>query len=78
MRKERTVRILPSSPDYEEINLLAAKIAILKNPHMYNLALDIPQAEMAAVITEYEQQLQELLDFQLLPFNKVLETLKRD
>jgi hypothetical protein len=72
MRREKEIRILPSSPDYEEINLLATKIAVLKNPHLYNAGQDIPQAEVEAALSDYEEELQELLDFQLLPFNKVL------
>jgi hypothetical protein len=73
MRREKEIRILPSSPDYEEINLLATKIAMLKNPHLHNPGQDVPRIEVEAALIEYEEELQELLDFQLLPFNKVLE-----
>lgn len=73
MRKEKEIRIRASSPDYEEINLLVTKIAMLKNPHLYNAGQDVPQAEINAALTGYEQELQELLDFQLLPFNKIIE-----
>ena len=76
MRKERETRVLPSSPDYEEINLLTTKIAMLKNPHLHNLIEDFPQVEAQAALIELEQELQELLDFQFLPFNKVLEGLR--
>jgi hypothetical protein len=72
MRKEREIRILPSSPDYEEINLLITKIAMLKNPHMHNIVQEAPQAEQQAALSHFEQELQELLDFQRLPFNKLL------
>jgi hypothetical protein len=73
MRREKEIRILASSPDYEEINLLTTKIAVLKNPHMHRVARDTPEAEQRAALMEYEQELQELLYFQSLPFNKVLE-----
>jgi len=66
------IRILASSPDYEEINLLTTKIAILKNPHLHKVAQEIPQAEAKATLLALEQELQELLDFQRLPFNQVL------
>ncbi len=69
------IRILASSPDYEEINQLTTKIAILKNPHLHNLVQEASQVEIDAAIIEYEQALQELLDFQRLPFNKVLQNL---
>jgi hypothetical protein len=72
MRKENEIRVSPSSPDYEEINLLTMKIAMLKNPHLFNLVDNIPHVEAQAVLMELEQELQELLDFQTLPFNKVL------
>jgi hypothetical protein len=72
MRREKEIRILPSSPDYEEINLLATKIAVLKNPHLHFAGQDVPQAEVEAALCGYEEDLQELLDFQSLPFNKVL------
>jgi len=76
MRKEKETRVLPSSPDYEEINLLTTKIAMLKNPHLHNLIEDFPHVKAQAVLIELEQELQELLDFQFLPFNKVLEGLR--
>ena len=76
MRREKEIRISPSSPDYEEINLLATKIAMLKNPHLFNLIEDLPQVEVQAALMEIEQELQELLDFQALPFNKVLVALR--
>ena len=76
MREEKEIRISPSSPDYEEINLLATKIAMIKNPHLFNLIEDVPQLEVQAILMELEQELQELLDFQTLPFNKVLEGLR--
>ncbi len=78
MRKEKETRILASSPDYEEINLLTTKIGMLKNPHLHKIVQDIPQAEAKAVLTALEQELQELLDFQSLPFNKVFANLSGD
>lgn len=77
MRKEKEIRIRASSPDYEEINLLTTKIAMLKNPHMHNAGQDVPQAEMNAALSGYEQELRELLDFQSLPFNKIIEDKSR-
>jgi hypothetical protein len=76
MRKEKNIRVLPSSPDFEEINMLNMKIAMLKNPHLHNILEDIHPVEAQAVLVELEQELQELLDFQTLPFNKVLEALR--
>ena len=76
MKKEKNIRVLPSSPDFEEINLLNTKIAMLKNPHLFNFMEEIPQVEAQAALRELEQELQELLDFQVLPFNKVLEALR--
>ena len=73
MRKNEDVRILASSPDYEEINLLITKIAMLKNPHLHRLVREASQAEGEVALAEHEQELQELLDFQKLPFNRVLE-----
>ena len=67
------IRIMASSPDYEEINQLTTKIAMLKNPHLHNIVQDALQVEITAALLEYEQALQELLDFQRLPFNKVLQ-----
>lgn len=72
MRKDREVRIRANSPDYEEINLLTTRIAMLKNPHLHREVREIPQAEAQAALEEFEQQLQELLEFQRLPFNEVL------
>ena len=69
------IRILASSPDYEEINLLTNKIAMLKNPHLHHAVQDVSSAEIKAALLAYEQALQELLDFQRLPFNKVLQNL---
>ena len=77
MRKDQEIRIRASSPDYEEINLLATKIAMLKNPHMHNAGQDVPQTEMNAALSGYEQELRELLDFQSLPFNKIIEDKSR-
>jgi hypothetical protein len=78
MKKDKEIRILPSSPDYEEIDLLTTKIAILKNPHLHKVALDIPQTEAKAALIALEQELQELLDFQKLPFNSVLVSISGD
>lgn len=78
MKKDSEIRIKASSPDYEEINLLTTKIAMLKNPHMHKEVQDIPDAEHRAVLVEFEQELQELLHFQLLPFNAVLERISGD
>jgi hypothetical protein len=75
MRKERETRILASSPDYEEIEQLTTKIAILKNPHLHKIVQEVPQAELKATLLECEQELQELLDFQRLPFNRVLQNM---
>jgi hypothetical protein len=69
------IRILASSPDYEEINQLTTRIAMLKNPHLHDIVQEAPQAEIKAALLEYEQALQELLDFQRLPFNKVLQNM---
>ena len=69
------IRIMASSPDYEEINQLTTKIAMLKNPHLYPLVDEAPQAEIKAALLEHEQALQELLDFQRLPFNKVIQNM---
>lgn len=77
MRNDKGICILASSPDYEEINQLATKIAMLKNPHLHKIVTETPLEELKAALTECEQQLQELLDFQMLPFNKVLETMSR-
>jgi hypothetical protein len=73
MRNDREIRILASSPDYEEIHQLTTKIAMLKNPHMHTTVQETPQAELEAALIQFEQDLQELLDFQHLPFNKVLQ-----
>jgi hypothetical protein len=78
MNKEKETRILASSPDYEEINLLNTKIAMLKNPHLHKIVQDIPQAEAKAVLMALEQELQELLDFQRLPFNSIVMNLSGD
>lgn len=78
MRKNGEVRILASSPDYEEINLLTTKIAMLKNPHLHRIVREAPPAEGQAALTEHEQELQELLEFQKLPFNRVLEQINLD
>jgi hypothetical protein len=78
MRKEKEIRIRASSPDYEEINLLSTRIAMLKNPHLHNTGQEVPQAEMNAALSGYEQELQELLDFQSLPFNKIIEGKNED
>ena len=78
MRKENEIRVLASSPDYEEINMLTTKIAMLKNPHLHNIAQDIPLAEAKAALIALEQELQELLDFQILPFNRVLVNISGD
>ena len=69
------IRIMASSPDYEEIDQLTTRIAMLKNPHLHNIVPGSSQAEINAALVEYEQALQELLDFQRLPFNKVLQNL---
>lgn len=78
MKKDREIRIKASSPDFEEINLLATKIAMLKNPHMHKETQDLPEAEHKAALLEFEQELQELLNFQLLPFNQVLVRISGD
>jgi hypothetical protein len=78
MRKEKETRILASSPDYEEINLLNTKIAMLKNPHLHKIVQDIPQPEAKAALVALEQELQELLDFQGLPFNHALVNISGD
>jgi len=72
MRKEKATGIFASSPDYEEINLLNTKIAMLKNPHLHKIVQDIPQPEAKAALIALEQELQELLDFQRMPFNSAL------
>ena len=69
------IRILASSPDYEEINQLTTRIAMLKNPHLHKEVQETPQAELKAALLHYEQALQELLDFQRLPFNRVLQNM---
>ena len=73
MSRQENTRILASSRDYEEINLLTTKIAMLKNPHLHKVTQDIPLAEKIAALSVIEQELQELLDFQRLPFNNVLD-----
>jgi hypothetical protein len=78
MRKEKEIRILASSPDYEEINLLNTKIAMLKNPHLHRIFQDVPPAELKAALIDLEQELQELLDFQRMPFNRVFVTVSGD
>lgn len=78
MRKEKEIRILASSPDYEEINQLTTKIAMLKNPHLHKSVQEIPQAELKAALVTLEQELQDLLHFQLLPFNQVLIRITAD
>ncbi len=75
MRQKKETRILPSSPDYEEIDQLASKIAMLKNPHLHKIVQEVPEAELKATLLQYEQELQELLDFQRLPFNQVLQNM---
>ena len=72
------IRILASSPDYEEINLLTTKIGMLKNPHLYNIVQGVPAVDVKAALIALEQELQELLDFQKLPFNRVLANLCGD
>ena len=72
------IRILASSPDYEEINLLTTKIAMLKNPHLHNIVQEVPQVDAKAALIALEQELQELLDFQRLPFNNVLANIRVD
>jgi hypothetical protein len=72
MKQENETRVLASSPDYEEINLLSTKIAMLKNPHLHKIFRDVPQAEIKAALVDLEQELQELLDFQRMPFNGAL------
>jgi hypothetical protein len=76
MKKE--IRVLASSPDYEEINLLTTKIAMLKNPHLHDAAEGFPHVEAKAILIALEQELQELLDFQNLPFNEVLVNISGD
>jgi hypothetical protein len=78
MGKEREIRVFASSPDYEEINLLTTKIAMLKNPHLHKIFQDMPQAEIKAALIAIEQELQELLDFQRLPFNGALVNISSD
>lgn len=78
MKKEKETRVLASSPDYEEINLLSTKIAMLKNPHLHKIFEDVPQVELKAALIDIEQELQELLDFQSMPFNGVLATVIAD
>jgi hypothetical protein len=78
MKEEKETRVLASSPDYEEINLLSTKIAMLKNPHLHKIFHDVPQAEIKAALTDLEQELQELLDFQQMPYNAVLVTICGD
>jgi hypothetical protein len=79
MEKEKETRVLASSPDYEEINLLSTKIAMLKNPHLHHKIFhDVPQAELKAALIDLEQELQELLDFQGMPFNRALVTVSGD
>ena len=78
MKNEKETRVLASSPDYEEINLLSTKIAMLKNPHLHRIFHDVPQAEIKAALIDLEQELQELLDFQRMPFNGVLVTVSGD
>jgi hypothetical protein len=78
MRRETETRVLASSPDYEEINLLTIKIAMLKNPQLHKTVQDVPQAEAQAALVALEQELQELLDFQRLPFNKPLINISED
>ncbi len=78
MKKEKETRVLASSPDYEEINLLSTKIAMLKNPHLHKIFQDVPQVELKAALIELEQELQELLDFQGMPFNRALVTVSGD
>jgi len=78
MRKDGEIRILPSSPDYEEIDLLTTKIAMLKNPHLHKVAREVPQVDAKAALVALEQELQELLDFQKLPFNRVLVNVRVD
>lgn len=77
--ERKPVRISPNSPDYEEINHLSDRIALIKNPHM-NFGFteaDMPEAERKAVEATLKDRLQELLDFQSLPFNKVLTRKRR-
>jgi hypothetical protein len=78
MKKEKEIRLLSSSPDYEEINLLNTKIAMLKNPHLHTIFRDVPQAEIKAALVDLEHELQELLDFQRMPFNSVFATVIGD
>lgn len=78
MKKEKETRVLASSPDYEEINLLTIKIAMLKNPHLHKIFHDVPPAELKAALIDIEQELQELLDFQGMPFNRVFVTVSGD
>lgn len=73
-KNREPVRIFGSNPDYEEINHLSDRIALVKNPHM-NFGFtdaDMPEAERKAVEATLKDRLQELLDFQRLPFNKFL------
>jgi len=67
----KEVRILSSSPDYEEINELTIKIGMLKNPHMHKI--DMPEVERKVAIAEHEEYLEGLLNFQNLPFNKLIK-----
>jgi len=78
MRKDQEVRILASSPDYQEINLIQEKIALLKNRgagrfgSQSRQAREMPEVERKASITEHEEYQRELLEFQNLPFNRLL------
>lgn len=54
------IRIMPSSPDYDEISNLANLLAIAHNAHMYQC--DLPDAELAALIDTLEAEMLDAID----------------
>lgn len=66
-----TRRLKASHPDYERINMLTQMLAYAKNPALFfsprmeggePLPLDLGEPELAAIITEVEENLEKELD----------------
>lgn len=55
-------RVLPSHPDYEELNNHAQMLAIATNPHLFFNVQEIPTVEQAVLLDDIYVGMYELLD----------------
>lgn len=54
------LRVMPSDPEYQEVNKVADWIAKLKNPHLFHDLKDMPELERLVNLKDLEDLFEEL------------------